>query len=176
MKITLDNTTLDLTPTGKAYRITLGDKTVDLEILGTQDGKLDLLIDGERVTAYVSSDNAKRWVTINGRTTLLTKQSGSRKNTGGHHHTAGELTAPMPGQIRAVNVSEGDVVTKGQTLMILEAMKMEIRIQSPSDGVVKKLFVKQGETVEREQILIEIVDILTEVLCQANITMNSKLG
>lgn len=156
MKLTFDNTTIDLTPTGKSYRATLGDETVEVEILGTQDGKLDLLIDGDRVTAYISSDNAKRWVTINGRTYLLTKQTGSRKGTGGHQNAAGELTAPMPGQVRAVNVSEGDSVTKGQTLMILEAMKMEIRIQSPMDGIVSKLLAKQGQTVEREQALITV--------------------
>jgi biotin carboxyl carrier protein len=39
---------------------------------------------------------------------------------------------------------------------VLEAMKMEIRIHSPQDGVVEKLFVKQGQTVEREQVLIDI--------------------
>jgi len=157
MKLTFDDTTtIDLTPTGKSYRATMGDQTVEVEILGAQDGQLNLLIDGERITTYVSSDNAKRWVTINGRTFLLTKQSGSRRSGSGHHHTAGELTAPMPGQVRAVNVNEGDAVTKGQTLMVLEAMKMEIRIQSPSDGTVGKLFVKQGETVEREQMLVEV--------------------
>ena len=69
---------------------------------------------------------------------------------------AGELTAPMPGQVRAVNVIEGESVMKGQTLMVLEAMKMEIRIQSPMDGVVKSLAVKVGQTVEREQVLVEI--------------------
>ena len=158
MKTTLDSQTLELIPSGsgKSYRITMGDKTVDAEILGTQDGQLNLLIDGERVTAYVSSDNAKRWVTINGRTYLLTKQTGSRKSGGSHPHADGELTAPMPGQVRAVNVSEGDVVTKGQTLIVLEAMKMEMKIQASSDGTVSKLFVKQGETVEREQMLIEV--------------------
>jgi biotin carboxyl carrier protein len=147
---------VDLTPTGKSYRATMGEKTVEVEIISVENGKLDLLIDGERVTAYVSSDNAKRWVTISGQTYLLTKQSGSRQSGHGHHHAAGELTAPMPGQVRAVNVSEGDDVTKGQTLMVLEAMKMEIRIQSPSDGKVGELFVKQGQTVEREQILIKV--------------------
>lgn len=156
MKITFDNTTLDLTPTGKSYRATLGDETAEVEILRAEDGKLDLLIDGERITAYVSSDNAKRWVTINGRTYLLTKQTGSRKSGQGHHHAAGELTAPMPGQIRAVNVSEGETVTQGQTLMILEAMKMEIRIQSPMDGVVSSISVKAGQTVERGQALIHV--------------------
>jgi biotin carboxyl carrier protein len=108
------------------------------------------------VTAYISSDNAKRWVTVHGQTFVLTKPSGTRRGGHGHPHAAGELTAPMPGQIRALNVGEGEAVTKGQTLLVLEAMKMEIRVQAPFDGLVKKLFVKQGQTVEREQILIEI--------------------
>jgi len=155
MKITFNNTTIDLTPIGKSHRATMGDKTVDVEILGAQDGKLDLLIDGERVATYISSDNNKRWVTINGRTYQFTKQSGSRRSGVKHDHS-GELTAPMPGQVRAVNVSEGEAVMKGQTLMVLEAMKMEIRIQASADGKVIKLFVKQGQTVEREQTLIEI--------------------
>lgn len=156
MKSTFDNTTIDLTPTGKSYRVALGDKTAEVEILraDAEHGKLDLLIDSERVTAYVSSDNAKRWVTVNGRTVMLTKQSGSRRTAGGHHHSAGELTAPMPGQVRAVNISEGETVAKGQTIMVLEAMKMEIRIQAPMDGVVSSISVKVGQTVEREQTLV----------------------
>ena len=157
MKITFESQTIELNPigSGKTYIAMMEDETVEVEILGVQDGKLDLLIDSERVTAYVSSDNAKRWITINGQTFMLTKQSGSRRSGGKQDHS-GELTAPMPGQVRAVNVNEGAAVTKGQTLMILEAMKMEIRIQSPGDGTVKKLLVKQGDTVEREQMLIEV--------------------
>ena len=162
MKVNFDHDgqsfSVDLTPSGSSYRASVGEKTVDAQILQAKDGKLDLLIDGRRLTAYVSSDNAKRWVTVNGRTILLNKSAGSRSRGGAHHHAVGELTAPMPGQVRAVNVSEGDTVNKGQTLLLLEAMKMEIRIQSPQNGVVGKLLVKQGQTVEREQMLIEIRD------------------
>jgi biotin carboxyl carrier protein len=164
MKLSFDfnsqSSTVDLTPSnsGKSFRATIGDRSVDVEILQANDGKLDLLIDGRHVTAYVSSNNAKRWVTVNGQTFVLSKSSDARRSGGAHHHAAGELTAPMPGQVRAVNVNEGDAVTKGQTLLLLEAMKMEIRVQAPRDGVVKKLFVRQGQTVEREQMLIEIQD------------------
>ncbi|HJS18079.1 MAG TPA: biotin/lipoyl-containing protein [Anaerolineales bacterium] len=166
MKLTFDHDSksfpIDLTPSGKFYRVTMGDKSFDVEILQAKEGKLELLIDGKRVTAYISYDNANRWVTVNGQTILLTKSSGARK-TGGGHHAAGDLTAPMPGQVRAVNVSEGDAVTKGQTLMLLEAMKMEIRIQSPQNGIVKKLFVNQGQTVEREQMLIAVESQMSSV-------------
>jgi biotin carboxyl carrier protein len=153
-----DSQAIDLTPSGsgKTYRATVGEKTVEVEVLQVKDGKLDLLIDGRHVTAYVSSDKAKRWVTIDGQTVMLTKSaSGAQRKATGHEHASG-LAAPMPGQVRAVNVAEGETVSKGQTLLVLEAMKMEIRIQAPRDGKVAKLFVKQGQTVEREQMLIEI--------------------
>ena len=147
---------IDFTPIGKSYRATIGEQAMDVEIIQAKDGKLDLLIDGKRITAYVSSDNARRWVTVNGQTFVLTKSSGARRSGHGSHHAAGELTAPMPGQVRAVSVSEGEAVTKGQTLLVIEAMKMEIRIHAPQAGTVKQLFVKQGQTVEREQVLIEV--------------------
>ena len=156
MKINFNDTPLDISSNGKLFTVTMDDKTIQAEVLRVENGKLDLLIGGKRVTAYVSSDNAKRWVTIDGQTYVLTKSSGTRKGGQVHPHAPGELTAPMPGQVRALNVSEGDKVTKGQTLLVLEAMKMEIRVQAPRDGTVKKLFVQQGQTVEREQALIEI--------------------
>lgn len=162
MKNTFEHNTqshsIDLAPDGpgNSYRIRIGDRTARAEILQAKDGRLDLLIDGRPVLAYVSSDSARRWVTVEGQTFMLTKSTGTRKNKGGHAHAAGELTAPMPGQVRAVHVSEGDAVTKGQTLLLIEAMKMEIKVQAPRDGTVRKLFVSQGQTVEREQLLMAI--------------------
>jgi len=159
MKLTFDYNSqsflIDLTPTGKSYRAVVGDKTADVEIIRAKDGQLELLIDGEHITAYVSADGAKRWVTVNGQTMMLTKSSGAKRRGSGHDQGAG-LVAPMPGLVRSVNIAEGEAVMKSQTLLVLEAMKMEIRIQAPRDGIVKKLLVKQGQTVEREQVLIEI--------------------
>jgi biotin carboxyl carrier protein len=147
---------VELTSSGKSYRLVIGDKTIHVEVLSANDGNVELLIDGNRITAYVSSDSAKRWVTIQGQTFVLTKSSGARKGGHGGHHAAGELTAPMPGQVRLVNVREGESVSKGQTLLVLEAMKMEIRIQAPFDGMVTSVSVKTGQTVEREQTLLSI--------------------
>ena len=162
MKINFDQTVIDLTPQGKSYRATLGDQIVDVEIIRTENGRLDLrlirLSDSQSVlvSAYVSSDGAKRWVTVNGQTVVLTKAAAGSKRRGAGQDHASELAAPMPGLVRSVNIAEGESVVKGQTLLVLEAMKMEIRIQAPKDGTVKKLLVKQGQTVEREQILIEL--------------------
>lgn len=171
MKITFDTQTIEINSSGKDYIATIGDKTIFVEILraDAERGRMDIRLSvstsvttsaplRESVTesVYVSSDGAKRWVTINGQTLMLTKTSGAKR--GVRHEHAGGLIAPMPGQVRSVSVGVGDVVKKGQTLLTMEAMKMEIRIQALKDGVISTLLVQVGQTVEREQILIEIVD------------------
>ena len=155
MKIAFDSSIIDLSPNGKNFKAALEDKTVGVEIINANNSKLDLLIDGKHVIACVSSDGAKRWVTVDGRTFGLNKSLNAKQRNVSHEH-ASELVAPMPGQVRSVNVKENDVVSKGQTLLVLEAMKMEIRIQAPRDGIVKELMVKVGQTVEREQILVKM--------------------
>lgn len=63
------------------------------------------------------------------------------------------VTAPMPGTILAVNVSNGAAVKKGDVLMVLEAMKMENEILAPNDGTVSSVNVAQGATVESGTVL-----------------------
>jgi biotin carboxyl carrier protein len=65
-----------------------------------------------------------------------------------------ELRAPMPGLVRQVNVKVGDQVDAGDSLFILEAMKMENILKSPVNGTVSDIFVKPGESVEKNQILL----------------------
>ncbi len=67
-----------------------------------------------------------------------------------------DIKAPMPGIIIDVNVKEGDQVVSGDPLVILEAMKMENAICSPKDAIVKSVFVKTGNTVEKNKLLIEL--------------------
>lgn len=67
-----------------------------------------------------------------------------------------EIKAPMPGLVVEVEVKEGDTVTKGSGLVIVEAMKMENEMKSPVDGVVQEVRVQKRDTVEKEQILIVI--------------------
>ena len=67
-----------------------------------------------------------------------------------------KITSPMPGNILAVNVNNGDSVKKGQVLMILEAMKMENEIMSPKDGKITGVNVSKGSTVESGTLLCTI--------------------
>ncbi|HRF95660.1 MAG TPA: biotin/lipoyl-binding protein, partial [Aggregatilineales bacterium] len=81
-------------------------------------------------------------------------QARKRKRAGG----GDDLTAQMPGKVVDVMVSAGDVVKKGQTLLLLEAMKMEIRVSAPHDGTIKGVFTKKGDVVDRGQRLVEIAE------------------
>ncbi len=66
------------------------------------------------------------------------------------------IKAPMPGLILRFEKNIGDEIKKGDSVLILEAMKMENILKSPGDGKVKNILVKQGQAVEKNQILIEL--------------------
>jgi biotin carboxyl carrier protein len=66
-----------------------------------------------------------------------------------------EVKAPMPGMVLSVLVGEGQEVKKGDSLLILEAMKMENILKSPADGIIKKITAVKGTAVEKNQILMQ---------------------
>lgn len=68
--------------------------------------------------------------------------------------TVNDINAPMPGLILEVNVAAGDEIRKGDTVLILEAMKMENVIKAAGDGTVKEVVVKKGDSVEKNQVLV----------------------
>lgn len=67
-----------------------------------------------------------------------------------------EIKAPMSGTILSVKVAPGQKVTQGDTLVVLEAMKMENEIVAPADGVVGEVFVNSNDRVESDQVLLTI--------------------
>lgn len=67
-----------------------------------------------------------------------------------------DINAPMPGLILDVGVQAGDAVKGGDPLLVLEAMKMENTLTAPRDGVVKSVLVEKGQTVNKNQLLIEM--------------------
>lgn len=70
--------------------------------------------------------------------------------------TQGEIRAPISGSVIAINVEPGSAVTPGQTLVVLEAMKMENPVKSPVAGIVKRIAISNGADVKVGQVLLEI--------------------
>ena len=72
---------------------------------------------------------------------------------GGEENT---ISSPMPGKVVKLLVKKGDEIKEGETAIIISAMKMESEYKAPKDGMVKKVNVSEGETIEGNQILIEL--------------------
>ncbi|GIK09841.1 MAG: acetyl-CoA carboxylase biotin carboxyl carrier protein subunit [Chloroflexota bacterium] len=121
-----------------------------------------MIIDGKSYESYVYETEEGWQVLTRGRQYNLTVEDEREKRlraaAGGGVAESGEyhLKAPMPGLIVAIPVNEGDPVKKGQTLVILESMKMQNELKSPKDGTVGRIRVKQGETVEQRQALLSV--------------------
>ena len=66
-----------------------------------------------------------------------------------------EITAPMPGVVLAVHARSGERVKRGDLVCVVEAMKMQLRVETPGDGTVTKVLCAQGDQVKRGQRLAE---------------------
>lgn len=142
---------------GDEYRVTVEDRVYQVSIDSRASGELTLLVNGARHSAFVARNDSTHFVAIDGQVLELVVPETSRAGRRRHHHGEDSLTASMPGQVRQVLVAEGDTVERGQTLVILEAMKMEIRVAAPHAGRVAKVAVGEGEVVDRGQVLVELI-------------------
>ncbi len=135
------------------YTIWIGERRLEVQAARLPDGSWRLVIDGRAQRVYTAGRKDERHVFVEGSSVVLTAGEPRRKrsrNAGG-----GDLTAQMPGQVTRVLVSDGEAVHHGQTLVILEAMKMEIRVTAPDEGCVRRVLVQVGDVVERGQALVE---------------------
>ena len=118
------------------------------------NGLVDIDIDGRRVW-YEVYRQGMQWY-VHGRSGDLQITELPRYPGSGIDELAGGLTAPMPGAVLATEVNSGDKVSKGDLLLILEAMKMEHRITAPMDGIISELHVATGDQVENGQLLVTL--------------------
>ncbi len=117
---------------------------------------IDLEGASERSTVHTASHDDARYLQYNGQTFELDVPDTRSTRRRGTTTAGGALTAQMPGQVMAVDVSVGDAVEAGQTLVVLEAMKMEIRVSASTAGTVSAVHVSMGDVVERGQVLVTV--------------------
>ncbi len=146
---------VELARDGEGIHVTIADRVYEVSVIQSRPGEVTFTVDGTTHTAFLASASSTQYVAIDGEVFELRKpdpHSARRR----HRHGEDNLTASMPGQITKVLVDAGGTVQRGQPLIVLEAMKMEIKIAAPRDGRVTKVLVQQGQIVDRGQQLIEI--------------------
>jgi 3-methylcrotonyl-CoA carboxylase alpha subunit len=119
---------------------------------GTAPGEL-IVRDGDRVERmFAAVSGGVTWVFHDGTVHRFEAPAASRRRGAQTH---GSLAAPMPATVVRVEVAPGEAVTAGQTLLVLEAMKMELPVRAPGDGRVKAVHCKAGDLVQPDVSLIE---------------------
>lgn len=111
-------------------------------------GGRHLVTSGDRQQlAYGVSGGARIWIFFDGHVYIIEDASDARRRAG-RHDDASALMAPMPATVSSVNVSVGDRVSRGDLLMTLEAMKMEMPVRAPHDGTVTAISCRTGDIVQ----------------------------
>jgi len=140
---------------GEDYRVSIEDRVYAVSMGQSGSGEMLLIVNGERHVAHMAQNGSTHYVALDGHIVELTQPNTSRTHRR-HNHGEDSLTASMPGQVTKVLVTEGDAVERGQGLLILEAMKMEIRVAAPHAGRVAKVSVSEGQVIDRGQVLVEL--------------------
>ena len=122
------------------------------------EGVYRVEIDGRAEIVYVAGPRDARWAFWNGRVfrepfdgDAITSAGAARGQRSGPQ----VLAAPMPATVLKVLVSAGAAVKKGEPVIILEAMKMELPLRAPSDATIKAVHCREGELVQPDAVLVE---------------------
>lgn len=141
LKEAFKNAEIEITEDGFAF-IKASEKIYPIEIVSCHQNGYELLINGVSYCFSVETPFSLE------RQKMLTAQK--------NESTTIRLKAPMPGKILEVLVKTGDTVKAGDTLVILEAMKMQNAILASTKGIIKKVLVKEGDTTSKSDLLIEL--------------------
>jgi 3-methylcrotonyl-CoA carboxylase alpha subunit len=151
-------------------KLRAGSDVHELLVRSSAEGE-DVLVDGERVGLQVSETAPGVFVCRRGpaRETFHCVRDGLDVLLFWRGHAyrlfpeetrapvvSGVLESPMPGKVTAVHVAPGTAVTRGQELLVIEAMKMENAVRAPRDGIVKAVTVKAGDMASAGVVLVEL--------------------
>ena len=125
------------------YSVIKDNKSLEVVIDEHENGAYEILMAGRMYEAQVLDERALL---------MLNRKGGMKLDSG-------EMNSPMSGLIVQVNVVAGQVVTEGETLVILESMKMQNELKSPRSGMVQQVLVEQGQTVDKGTLLVIVGDI-----------------
>ena len=126
----------------------------EVEVVDIDDKYIDLVFDGVRVKSRISED--AEFILVHIPSGDVSFEVKPRFSMPGLEVQAGGLVAPMPGKVVDLKVKKGSKVKSGETLVILEAMKMEHSIKASEDGVISDIFIKENDQVENGAVLMVV--------------------
>jgi biotin carboxyl carrier protein len=151
---------VNLEKKGDKYFVDLGNKKKELYCQVISPTCLSMEIDGHIQTIYMAEGENKKYIFFQGEQFILQEKDTTRAKRKVEEAGLSEgkqmVCAPMPGRILKILVSEGEKVKKKQSLVIVEAMKMEHEIKSALDGVVKKVNFQENQMVDTEEPIMEL--------------------
>jgi len=151
---------IEITGTGGRYRMALGDEVLLVDARPTGGGVWSVLLGQASTVADVTEENGSFVVHVEGEAYAIRVEEETRyiiRTRGGAAASAGQvLKAPMPGRVVLVGVAVGQAVKPGDSLVILEAMKMENEFKAGVRGTVKEIRVEVGQTVNPGDVLLVI--------------------
>lgn len=139
----------------KNFKFTINGNDYEVEIKDFEGNQAQIEVNGTAYTVEVHREihRTKTPTLIRAHVPVSDKNKIEKREKG----DAVPIVAPLPGNIIEIFVSPGDVIKKGQPLLVMEAMKMENKILSEKEGVVESVRVSPGESVLQGDILIELV-------------------
>ena len=146
-----------LTINGNSYEVKIDDinEASTLAHVTVNGTKYDVEIAGGKAPVakkpQVTAAPEATGLSVTPKTPIATKPAAAPVAAGGL-----KVVCPLPGTVLSINVKEGDTVAAGQTLLVLEAMKMENNIDAERGGVVKQVLVQAGATVMEGDVLLVI--------------------
>jgi len=153
--------TVEVTGERGRYRVTLGGEVWEVDARLTAQGIYSLLIAGVSHVADVTDRDGACVVDVGDETYVIRVEEQTRYvlrtrggAAGGRAHQT--LVAPLPGKITHVAVRPGDTVAAGDTLLVIEAMKMENELRAGAPGTVAEVRVRAGQTVNAGDVLLVI--------------------
>ncbi len=143
------------------YAVTLEGHRFELEALVLPHGAVSMIVEGQSFSVEFDEKGDEVGVLLRGQHTrfdVVDERKLRMRAAGAGFKAEGKqtVTAPMPGKIVKLFVKVGDVVTEGQGLVVIEAMKMENELKSPKAGTVTQVTTKEGATVENGSPLVVV--------------------
>jgi 3-methylcrotonyl-CoA carboxylase alpha subunit len=138
---------------GLGWRIGAQDHWVTGRVSAASDGRMDVVLDGMHDRVFATRIGDMIMVRRNGETWRL-QLPDPIAAAGEEDDAGGRLVAPIPGQVTQVSAEPGMAVTRGQVMVVLEAMKTVFRLAAPADGVVAIVSCQVGDTVVEGQLLV----------------------